>query len=48
MGGPIHETPGPPCCTCWFVAHGVAEYVITTLTPGRVHPALAPLLAQDG
>lgn len=31
-----------------FVAHGVAEYVITTLTPGRVRPALAPLLAEDG
>ncbi|MFI8905431.1 YciI family protein [Streptomyces albidoflavus] len=31
-----------------FVAHGVAEYVITTLAPGRVHPALAPLQAEDG
>ncbi|WP_179230449.1 hypothetical protein [Streptomyces sp. CS227] len=31
-----------------FVAHDVAEYVITTLTPGRARPALAPLLAQDG
>ncbi|MFF8581922.1 hypothetical protein ACF05R_24740 [Streptomyces albidoflavus] len=32
-----------------FVAHGVAEYAVTTtLTPGRVHPAAARLLAEDG
>ncbi|WP_242548164.1 YciI family protein [Streptomyces sp. SCA2-2] len=31
-----------------FVAHGVAEYVITSLAPGRVRPALAPLLTEDG
>ncbi|MHC8563958.1 hypothetical protein ACW23B_25620 [Streptomyces albidoflavus] len=31
-----------------FVTHGVAEYVMTTLTPGRVHPALAQLPAEDG
>ncbi|MFH9647624.1 hypothetical protein ACH4MU_22655 [Streptomyces albidoflavus] len=32
-----------------FVAHGVAEYAVTTtLTPGRVHPAAAHLLAEDG
>ncbi|MFF5410749.1 hypothetical protein ACH4GG_13690 [Streptomyces albidoflavus] len=31
-----------------FVAYGVAEYAIaTTLTPGRVHPAAARLLAED-
>ncbi|ESQ00656.1 Hypothetical protein B591_04844 [Streptomyces sp. GBA 94-10 4N24] len=37
---PTHENP--------FVTHGVAEYVMTTLTPGRVHPALAQLPAEDG
>ncbi|MFJ7003207.1 hypothetical protein [Streptomyces albidoflavus] len=32
-----------------FVAHGVAGHdVTTTLTPGRVHPAAAHLLAEDG
>ncbi|WP_240466542.1 MULTISPECIES: hypothetical protein [Streptomyces] len=32
-----------------FVAHGVAEYAVTTtLTPGRAHPAAARLLAEDG
>ncbi|MFF8549727.1 hypothetical protein ACF07Z_22975 [Streptomyces albidoflavus] len=31
-----------------FVAHGVAGHdVTTTLTPGRVHPARAHLLAED-
>ncbi|MEW2111669.1 hypothetical protein [Streptomyces albidoflavus] len=39
-GAPTHEDP--------FVTHGVAEYVMTTLTPGRVHPALAQLPAEDG
>ncbi|GGQ55116.1 YciI family protein [Streptomyces asoensis] len=28
-----------------FVVNGVAEYTITTITPGRVHPALDSLLA---
>ncbi|MFE1920971.1 hypothetical protein ACFW91_00195 [Streptomyces asoensis] len=28
-----------------FVVNGVAEYTITTITPGRVHPALDPLPA---
>ncbi|MFB8411414.1 hypothetical protein [Streptomyces albidoflavus] len=31
-----------------LAAHGVAGYVITTPAPGRVRPALAPLLTQDG
>ncbi|MCP3101113.1 YciI family protein [Myxococcus sp. K15C18031901] len=30
-----------------FVLAGVAGYSILTLTPGRVHPALAPLLGVD-
>jgi uncharacterized protein YciI len=30
-----------------FVTHGVAEYTITTIVPGRVHPALSALLAQS-
>lgn len=29
-----------------FVTHGVAEYTITTITPGRVHPALADVLTR--
>jgi uncharacterized protein YciI len=31
-----------------FVAHGVAEYTITTISPGRVHPGLAAVLEADG
>jgi uncharacterized protein YciI len=30
-----------------FVVAGVAAYSITTIAPGRVHPALAGLLAAD-
>ncbi|MDQ0937619.1 YciI family protein [Streptomyces turgidiscabies] len=29
-----------------FVVNNVAEYTITTITPGRVHPALSSVLAQ--
>ncbi|RSO34806.1 hypothetical protein DMH15_20545 [Streptomyces sp. WAC 06725] len=28
-----------------FVAHGVAKYTITTITPGRVHASLADVLS---
>ena len=31
-----------------FVRAGVAGYVITTIDPGRVHPALAGVLDVDG
>lgn len=30
-----------------FVVAGVAAYTITTIAPGRVHPALADVLAAD-
>ncbi|GAA2382664.1 YciI family protein [Streptomyces glaucosporus] len=30
-----------------FTVAGVARYVITTIDPGRVHPALADLLGAD-
>jgi uncharacterized protein YciI len=30
-----------------FVLNDVAEYTITTITPGRVHPDLSPLLRTD-
>ncbi|WP_432190614.1 YciI family protein [Streptomyces sp. Tue6028] len=29
-----------------FVTNGVAKYTITTITPGRVHPALADVLTS--
>ncbi|MEV6618393.1 YciI family protein [Streptomyces sp. NPDC051051] len=30
-----------------FVLNNVAEYAITTVTPGRVHPDLSPVLRTD-
>ncbi|MFD5661106.1 YciI family protein [Streptomyces hirsutus] len=30
-----------------FVTNGVAQYTITTITPGRVHPGLADVLKPD-
>ncbi|MFJ8941707.1 YciI family protein [Streptomyces sp. NPDC102395] len=29
-----------------FVTNGVAKYTITTITPGRAHPALADILTR--
>jgi uncharacterized protein YciI len=31
-----------------FVVAGVAKYTVTTIAPGRVHPALAGALGVDG
>ncbi|GGM57751.1 hypothetical protein GCM10011608_48320 [Micromonospora sonchi] len=31
-----------------FVVAGVAKYTVTTIDPGRVHPALAGILGVDG
>ncbi|MFE9455161.1 YciI family protein [Streptomyces sp. NPDC006739] len=30
-----------------FVTNGVAKYTITTITPGRIHPALADVLTDE-
>ncbi|MDQ0828234.1 uncharacterized protein YciI [Streptomyces achromogenes] len=30
-----------------FVLNNVAEYTITTIAPGRVHPGLSPILTMD-